>query len=154
MLSMCRNDQEAELEQLLEEGDCSVTFTDGIGNSAAHYAAKTGSIGCLEVLVNDDEVDLDIQNTLEGDTPLHFAVKHASEDHEMAKAMVELLIAGGANINIANRDKLTPIMLVSPKHQDIKKLLEEANTTSYLDDNDIAHDEVVGDEYDSDEGSD
>lgn len=35
---MCRNDQEAELEQLLEEGDCSVTFTDGIGNSAAHYA--------------------------------------------------------------------------------------------------------------------
>lgn len=73
-------------------------YFKGGGINTAHFSAKTGSIGCLEVLVNDDEVDLDIQNTLEGDTPLHLAVKHASEDHEMAKAMVELLIAGGANI--------------------------------------------------------
>lgn len=38
MLSLCRNDQEEELEQLLEEGNCDVSFTDGAGNSAAHYA--------------------------------------------------------------------------------------------------------------------
>lgn len=61
------------------------------------YSVKAGSIGCLEVLVNHDEVDLDIQNTLEGETPLHLAVKYANEDHEMAEAMVELLLAGGAD---------------------------------------------------------
>lgn len=47
--------------------------------------------------MNHDEVDLDIQNTLEGNTPLHLAVQYANEDHEMASAMVELLLAGGAN---------------------------------------------------------
>lgn len=58
---------------------------------------KTGSIGCLEVLVNHDEVDLDIPNTLQGETPLHLAVQYATQDHEMAAAMVELLLAGGAD---------------------------------------------------------
>lgn len=60
-------------------------------------SAKTGSIGCLEVLVNHEEIDLDIQNTLEGNTPLHLAVQYANEDHDMAVAMVELLLAAGAD---------------------------------------------------------
>lgn len=38
MLSLCRNDQEEDLEKLLEEGNCDVSFTDGAGNTAAHYA--------------------------------------------------------------------------------------------------------------------
>lgn len=38
MLSLCRGDQEEELESLLGEGQCDVSFTDGAGNSAAHYA--------------------------------------------------------------------------------------------------------------------
>lgn len=60
-------------------------------------SAKAGSIGCLEVLVNHDDIDLDIKNTLEGQTPLHIAVQYANQDHEMALAMVELLLAGGAD---------------------------------------------------------
>jgi ankyrin repeat protein len=40
---------------------------------------------------------LDIQNTLEGETPLHLAVQYANQDHEMADAMVELLLLGGAD---------------------------------------------------------
>jgi ankyrin repeat protein len=42
-------------------------------------------------------VDLDVKNTLEGNTPLHLAVEHANQDHEMASALVELLLAGGAD---------------------------------------------------------
>ena len=38
MLALCRNDQEEDLEQLLDQGNCDVSFTDGAGNSAAHYA--------------------------------------------------------------------------------------------------------------------
>jgi ankyrin repeat protein len=34
---------------------------------------------------------------LEGQTPLHIAVQYANQDHEMALAMVELLLAGGAD---------------------------------------------------------
>ncbi|CEG66719.1 hypothetical protein RMATCC62417_03250 [Rhizopus microsporus] len=141
LLALCRGDQEEELEKLLEEGNCNVNFTDGAGNTGAHYAAKTGSIGCLEVLVNHEEIDLDIQNTLEGNTPLHLAVQYANEDHDMAVAMVELLLAAGADPKIANRNKLTPIQLVNPKHTDIKKTLEEASAAYDLDDADIAHED-------------
>jgi hypothetical protein len=38
MLALCRGDQEDDLEKLLDEGHCNVSFTDGAGNSAAHYA--------------------------------------------------------------------------------------------------------------------
>lgn len=38
MLSLCRNDQEEDLEKLLDEGNCDVSFRDGAGNTAAHYA--------------------------------------------------------------------------------------------------------------------
>ncbi|EPB86294.1 hypothetical protein HMPREF1544_06936 [Mucor circinelloides 1006PhL] len=145
MLSLCRNDQEEDLEKLLDEGNCDVSFTDGAGNTAAHYAAKAGSIGCLEVLVNHDDINLDIKNTLEGQTPLHIAVQYANQDHEMALAMVELLLAGGADPKIADRSKLTPIMLVNPKYQDIKEKLDEASVAIDLDDSDIANDDDVDD---------
>lgn len=37
VLSLCRNDQEEELEKLVLE-DCDVNFVDGAGNTGAHYA--------------------------------------------------------------------------------------------------------------------
>ncbi|KAI8643869.1 ankyrin repeat-containing domain protein [Parasitella parasitica] len=144
MLAFCRGDQEEELEKLLEEGQCDVSYRDGAGNTAVHYAAKECSIGCLETLVNVDDIDLDIQNTLEGQTALHMAVKNADENPDMAFAMVELLIAGGANPRIADRNKLTPIMLVNYKHKDILKILNEASVE--IDDSEIANDDEVEDD--------
>jgi hypothetical protein len=38
MLALCRNDQEEDLENLLDEGNVNLSFVDGAGNSAAHYA--------------------------------------------------------------------------------------------------------------------
>ncbi|KAI9475917.1 MAG: hypothetical protein EXX96DRAFT_485621, partial [Benjaminiella poitrasii] len=76
-------------------------------------------------------------------------VQYANEDHEMADAMVELLLAGGANPQIENRNKLTPVMLVNPKYQDIKAKLEEASVSYNMDDSDIAND----DEFDDDGSS-
>ncbi|KAG0938163.1 hypothetical protein G6F57_009060 [Rhizopus arrhizus] len=148
LLALCRNDQEEELEKLVEEGKCNVNFADGAGNTAAHYAVKSGSIGCLEVLVNHDDVDLDVKNTLEGNTPLHLAVEYANQDHEMAFALVELLLAGGADPKIQNRDKFIPIQLVNPKHSDIREKLEEASAAYEMDDADI-----VAEDEDDEEGS-
>ncbi|KAI8997677.1 ankyrin repeat-containing domain protein [Pilobolus umbonatus] len=147
MLALCRGDQEEELETLLEDG-CDVNFTDGAGNTAAHYAAKSGSIGCLELLVNEDDIDLDIKNRFQEDTPLHLAVQYANEDYEMSLAMVELLLAGGANPNIENRNRLTPILMITnPKHREIKHKLEEGMAVYDMDDSDIVKD------YDDEEGS-
>ncbi|KAI9025966.1 ankyrin repeat-containing domain protein [Phycomyces nitens] len=155
LLSLCRNDQEDELEKLLEDHpDCNVNYIDGAGNTAAHYAAKAGSIGCLEKLVNLDDIDLDIKNHLEGDTPLHKAVLYQDQDHEMAVAMVDLLLMGGADPRIINRNKLTPAMLVRPKHKDIKDMLDEAVVSYELDDSDIANDDDSGSEVEEENDSD
>ncbi|KAI7870779.1 ankyrin repeat-containing domain protein [Spinellus fusiger] len=136
LLSLCRNDQEDELETFFEEKECEVNYQDGAGNTAAHYAAKAGSIGCLEILVNIEGVDIDIQNTLELDTPLHKAVMHQDEDAEVAFSMAELLLMAGAKQNIQNRNKLTPKQVVNSNGIAMKSLFMEyeAGNGMYADD--------------------
>ncbi|ORY91063.1 ankyrin repeat-containing domain protein [Syncephalastrum racemosum] len=148
MLSLCRNDQEEQLAELVKESTVNANYKDGAGNTAAHYAANSGAIGCLEVLVNLDEIDLDIKNALEGDTPLHKAVQFQETDVPMAVAMVELLLAGGADPSILNRNKLTALQLVHPQNTALKELLEQGATSYQMDDSDIADDDAYGDEDD------
>ncbi|CDH50714.1 predicted protein [Lichtheimia corymbifera JMRC:FSU:9682] len=151
MLATCRNDQEDTLEEILNDGSCDPNFVDGAGNTAAHYAAKAGSIGCLELLVNLDDIDLNVKNRLEGDTPLHKAVQYQDEDLPMAIAMVEILLEGGADPSIENRNKLTPILLVNPKNTELKEMLEQGTAAFQMDDSDIADDDAHGDDGDSDD---
>lgn len=91
--------------------------------------ANSGAIGCLEILVNLDEIELDVKNALEGDTPLHKAVQFQTTDVPMAEAMVELLLEGGADPSILNRNKLTPLQLVHPQNTALKELLEQGATS-------------------------
>ncbi|CAO3644702.1 unnamed protein product [Cunninghamella blakesleeana] len=147
LLAACRNDQEDQVEEILETEDYDIHFTDGAGNTAAHLAAKNGSLGCLEHLVNLDHIDLNIKNILEGNTPLHCAVEYQDQDYEYALSMVDILIQGGADVNIENRNKLTPIMLVKPGRTKLKELLLQATASLQVDDADIAND----DDYGSDE---
>ncbi|KAG0174371.1 hypothetical protein DFQ28_006647 [Apophysomyces sp. BC1034] len=148
MLAACRNDQEDELNDILTEGDYDLSFTDSIGNTAAHIAAKTGSLGCLELLVNLDDIDLDVVNRLEGDTPLHSAVQYQDQDLDMAVAMVELLLAAEADPRIRNRQKCTPIMLVNPDNTALKTLLTDAAVAYELGDDDLADDDDYGSDDD------
>ncbi|KAF7732029.1 hypothetical protein EC973_007134 [Apophysomyces ossiformis] len=148
MLAACRSDQKEELADILEEGNYDLAFTDSIGNTAAHIAAKTGSWECLELLVNEDDIDLDLKNRLEGDTPLHHAVQYQDQDDEIALVMAEMLVEAGADPRIQNRHKLTPVMLVNPKNKKLKDLLSEAVVAHQMGDDDIV------DEDDSSSGDD
>lgn len=100
-------------------------------------------------MVNHDDIDLDIKNTVEGDTPLHKAVVY-DEDPEIAIAIVELLLEAEADpryvtllhalhfsitivltvypcvYRIQNRNQLTPLQLVSPQNQEMKDLINSA----------------------------
>jgi ankyrin repeat protein len=62
------------------------------------YRAKYGSLACLEWLVNLDDIDLNIKNRMEGNTPLHCAVEFQTQDVDTAAAMVDILLQGGADI--------------------------------------------------------
>lgn len=56
-----------------------INYTDGVGNTALHYAVENVSIHVLDLLL-DEEVDVDARNRLEGDTPLHLACRIPNEE--------------------------------------------------------------------------
>ncbi|CEP14017.1 hypothetical protein [Parasitella parasitica] len=152
MLSFCRNDQEEDLIKLFEEkgvlnedgeGKCDLSYTNGVGNTAAHIAAESGSIGCLETLANEG-INLDIRNKLRGETALHLAVKHAVDDPEMAYTMVEFLLECHADPAITDCDGLTPVQRINPKFEAIKSLFHRASID--IDDSDIPNDDEVDDD--------
>jgi hypothetical protein len=60
------------------------------------YRAQHGSTTALEHILSYDGCDVDLQNRLEHDTPLHSAMKNL-EDPEHRNHVVESLLEAGAN---------------------------------------------------------
>jgi uncharacterized protein len=75
------------------------TSRDPLGNTALHIASSRGSLDCLDVLLDQEGVEVDPRNRMEGDTPLHCAARLSTEDgaDEEAKAVVEMLLEAGAD---------------------------------------------------------
>ncbi|KAG0169778.1 hypothetical protein DFQ28_002921 [Apophysomyces sp. BC1034] len=149
MLAACRNDQDEMLEDILKEDDYDINFTDGVGDTAAHYAAQFGALICLEILVTVKNIKLNAKNRVEGNTPLHKAVLY-NDDPDIALAMVDVLLEAGADPRIENKDKQTPVMLVNPKNDDMKELFDQALAGYEMHDSDIADDEKYDDDEDDD----
>ena len=86
----------------------------------ADSSVTNASTSVLEPLLEAEGCDVDLQNRLEGDTPLHIAVRNRWEDqdglqlflgewYESAKLMaVESLLEAGADPNVRNKRGLTP----------------------------------------------
>lgn len=75
------------LKECLSANDGSsalLNSTDSMGNSALHNAAKNGCLECLDYLLDQEGVDLDLRNRMDGDTPLHLAVRYSKTDREAA----------------------------------------------------------------------
>ncbi|KAF9109476.1 hypothetical protein BGX27_007574 [Mortierella sp. AM989] len=135
-----RNDNLDILDEVLSSGAFDINFTDGVGDSALHNAARYGSIECLEILLHYDGINVDIANRLEGDTPLHKAV--AYEDPDVALIMVELLVNRGASLTVKNKHRQTPAdKAPSDTHGEIKTFLENIALRSQFDSRDIAADD-------------
>lgn len=63
----------------LAQAGVDVNAVDGLGNTALHLAAQCASTSVLPELL-EQEVDVDLQNNIARDTPLHLAVKVADVD--------------------------------------------------------------------------
>lgn len=60
------------------------------------YRAQHGSISVLEDILSCEGCDVDLQNRLEHDTPLHAAMKNL-EDPAHRNYVIESLLDAGAN---------------------------------------------------------
>jgi uncharacterized protein len=120
------------------------TSRDPLGNTALHVASLRGSLDCLDVLLDQEGVEVDPRNRMEGDTPLHSAARLSVEEgaEDEARAIIEMLLEAGADpryvlppsarvkltflIRIRNRGKLKAVDIVPPQHTEIKNVLKRA----------------------------
>ena len=80
LLFAARTDNEGLFHEVVAKpGTYDVNFQDGLGNTALHYAAAQGSTTVLPQLL-EEEIDVDLHNRLDGNTPLHEAVDKIQDE--------------------------------------------------------------------------
>lgn len=103
------------------------TTCDSVGRKLLHIAALYGSYDCLFSMLDHEGIEIDPLDRLEGNTPLHLALKYAERDPQVGGEIVNLLIECGANTTIKNQQGKTPIMLAkAAKLTDIENSLRGA----------------------------
>ncbi|KAF1797467.1 ankyrin repeat-containing domain protein [Mucor lusitanicus] len=125
MLAACRNDLDEMLEDIFKEGDFDINHTDDLGDTALHYTARFGSLTCMELLLKIPNINVNLKNKKEGNTPLHLAVQY-EEDPEVALNMVDILIDAGADPRVQNNAKSTVEDYVVGRSDDMRDLIDRA----------------------------
>lgn len=89
------------------------TAHDPMGNSGLHLCCRYGSWDVLDVILDQEGgIEIDSKNKIEGDTPLHCAVRYAIEEPEHGTFIARNLIEVGADPRIVNQAGQKPIDLV------------------------------------------
>lgn len=101
---------------------------DSLGNTALHIASFRGNYEVLDILLDQHGVEVDPQNRLDGDTPLHLAVRYSIEEPEHGAFIVEELIDAGCDPRLLNNHGLKPIDLAG---KDCEKLVEVLQSAEY-----------------------
>ncbi|KAK0549190.1 hypothetical protein OC846_001709 [Tilletia horrida] len=143
LLFAARTDNLELLQEVLSGGAVDVNFADGLGNTALHYAAASASTSVLPALL-EEEVDVDLTNKLEGNTPLHEAVLRIEDEDERAW-VVEQLLEAGADPRIVNKDGDKPSDAVRSSGEGsgskLKEMLRRAEALAGIDMGDVANDD-------------
>ncbi|OBZ87063.1 hypothetical protein A0J61_04893 [Choanephora cucurbitarum] len=124
LLAACRNDQDEMLEDVLKEPEVNVNYADPLGDTALHYAARFGSLTCLEILLSQPGIEVNSRNLKEGNTPLHLAVQY-EEDPEVALSMVSALLDAGADPRIKNKANSSVADYVMGRTDDMRDLIDQ-----------------------------
>jgi len=100
----------------------------------------------LEHILSHEECDVDPQNKIERDTPLHLALK--IEDPDDRFHIFESLLEAGADTKIKNKSGYTVISLLGDRDPKLRDLIRKAQADTKISRDDIANDD------DEDPGSD
>ncbi|EFY89052.1 ankyrin repeat containing protein [Metarhizium acridum CQMa 102] len=73
-------------------------------------------------------------NRLEGDTPLHTAIRWLNAEppaqRAFGKALVEMMLEAGSNPRVRNKGGLTALQLVDPRNVELRQLIQQHEYTN------------------------
>jgi ankyrin repeat protein len=121
-------DAGADLNSLTTEGSmlmCGPSYSKG--DTALMVAAENGKLSAMEFLIKHG-ADVNRHND-EGRTPLHYA---AARDTDDAVRMVSLLIEYHAEMNVADKDGLTPLDFTDPERRGFGLPTESSNRAALI----------------------
>ncbi|RWA03613.1 hypothetical protein EKO27_g11494 [Xylaria grammica] len=117
----CKNDK--EISDLLNN------TTSVLGNHLYHEAALQGNYEVIDMLLDQPEFECDPTNRVEGDTPLHSAIRWINSEppaqREFGNALVEMMLEAGSSTRVKNKAKLTPFQLVDPRNAGLRELIQK-----------------------------
>lgn len=80
------------------------------------------------MLLDQHEFECDPINRVEGDTPLHSAIRWINgqppAQREFGNALVEMMLEAGSSTRVKNKAKLTPYQLVDPRNSGLRELIQ------------------------------
>ncbi|KAF6837463.1 ankyrin repeat protein [Colletotrichum plurivorum] len=113
---------EDELSRILNE------TTTVMGNHLYHEAASRGNYEIIDVLLDQPNFECDPINRLEGDTPLHTAIRWINSEppaqREFGNALVEMMLEAGSNPRVKNKGGLTALQLVDPRNTALREAIQ------------------------------
>lgn len=93
----------------------------------ADTSATTDEI--IDFLLDQENFECDPTNRLEGDTPLHSAVRWINSEpegqREFGNALVDMMLEAGSSPRAKNRGGLTPYQLVDPRNTGLRDLIQK-----------------------------
>ncbi|KAH6888016.1 hypothetical protein B0T10DRAFT_489311 [Thelonectria olida] len=135
LIEACRRNNTDLLTECLEgKSDDEIskllnTTTTVMGNHLYHEAASRGNYEIIDLLLDQPEFECDPINRLEGDTPLHTAIRWINSEpraqRPFGNALVEMMLEAGSSPRIKNKARLTPFHLVDPTNPDLRDLIQK-----------------------------
>lgn len=133
LIEACRRNNTDLLHEVLETksdpeiADLLNNTTTVMGNHLYHEAASRGNYEVVDALLDMPGFECDPVNRLEGDTPLHSAVRWVNSEpeaqREFGAALVEMMLEAGSNPRLKNKGGLTPLQLVDPRNESLKEVI-------------------------------
>lgn len=148
LLDLCRRNNELLVKSIFQEladpekiASLINETRDPLGDAPLHIATKYGNYAVLDLLLDQEGVETDPKTRIDGNTPLHLAVKYLQLDPEYGKFLVEELLEVGADPKVKNKYGEKPVDLVrgdDAVHQELRDVLEEALYADM-----VGHDQVL-----------
>ncbi|KAK3393158.1 hypothetical protein B0H63DRAFT_424987 [Podospora didyma] len=135
LIEACRRNNTDLLGEVLEDkGDNEIatllnTTTTVMGNHLYHEAASRGNYEVIDMLLDQPGFECDPVNRVEGDTPLHSAIRWINSEpeaqREFGNSLIDMMLEAGSSSRIKNKGGLTPLQLVDPRNESLRELIRK-----------------------------